>query len=160
MFPRRSYVFGLGAAGVLICAVVAAVLWVNALAATAATSGTLSEAPRYFFGSTPSLDKADFKALSRAYRRMKAGGATWVRFRVSWSAIESKRGKYYWPVANRFFAASACAGLDPVPSFMDSPRWANGTDTGRAPPRSSHYPEWRGFIRAAVARYGGCGRYW
>jgi hypothetical protein len=159
MFPRRSYALGLRAAGLLICAAVAAVLWAAAPTATAAT-GKLSGAPRHFFGSTPSLDRAEFKPLSRAYRRMKAGGATWVRFRVSWAAIEWKRGKRYWPVSDRFFAASACAGLAPLPSFMDSPRGHNGGDTVMAPPRPSHYRAWRAFIRAAVARYGRGGRYW
>jgi hypothetical protein len=159
MFPRRPHVLGGGAAGALICAAVAAVLAIAALAATPAT-GALTGAPPYFFGSTPSLNTADFGPLSKAYARMSAGGTTWVRFRVSWAAVEWQQGKYYWPVADKFFAASACTGLDPLPTFMDSPRWANGTNTGMAPPQPSQYPAWRKFIRASVARYGVGGAYW
>jgi hypothetical protein len=63
-------------------------------------------------------------------------------------------------VADKFFAASACTGLDPLPTFMDSPRWANGSNTGMAPPAPGQYPAWRKFIRASVARYGVGGMYW
>ena len=159
MFPRRQHVLRRGAPGALISAAVAAFLSIAALAATPATA-SLVGAPPYFFGSTPSLNKADFGPLSGAYGRLKAGGATWVRFRVSWAAVESNRGKYYWPVADKFFAASACAGLDALPTFMDSPTWASGLNTALAPPQPSQYPAWRAFIRAAVARYGVGGAFW
>src|SRR5919201_928745 len=159
MLPRPPYRLGGGAAKALICAAVAAVLAVGGPAASRA-AGALPAAPPYFFGSTPSLNTADFGSLSQAYARLRSGGATWVRFRVSWSAVEWRQGTYFWPVADKFFAASACTGLDPLPTFMDSPRWANGSNTGMAPPAPGQYPAWRKFIRASVARYGVGGMYW
>jgi Glycosyl hydrolase catalytic core len=155
------YVLRRGAAGALICAAaVAACLLSAAPAAPAATTARLAGTPSYFFGSTPSLNTATLGPLSQAYARLKAGGATWVRFRVSWAAVEWNEGKYYWPLADKFFTASACTGLDPLPTFMDSPRWASGLDTGLAPPQPSRYPAWRAFIRAAVGRYGVGGGFW
>jgi hypothetical protein len=156
MIPVRTIIRG-GAVAALVSAALAAFL---SITAPAAGSGTLAGAPPYLFGSTPSLNKAEFGTLSAAYARLRAGGATWVRFRVSWAAVESNQGKYYWPVADKFFAASACAGLAALPSFMDSPIWANGTSTTLAPPKPTQYPAWQAFIRAAVARYGLGGSFW
>src|SRR5436190_1199210 len=56
--------------------------------------------------------------------------------------------------------ATASAGLDALPTFMDSPTWASGLNTALAPPQPSQYPAWRAFIRAAVARYGVGGAFW
>jgi hypothetical protein len=156
MVPLRSVIRGVAVKTLGLGAAVATLFAI----AVPAASGTLAGAPPYLFGSTPSLNKAEFGTLSTAYARLRAGGATWVRFRISWAAVESSQGKYYWPVADKFFAASACAGLAALPSFMDSPTWANGTGTTLAPPNSSHYQAWQAFIRAVVARYGVGGSYW
>jgi hypothetical protein len=156
MIPLRTIIRE-GAVAALVSAALAAFL---SIPAPAAGSSPLAGAPPYLFGSTPSLNKVEFGPLSAAYVRLKAGGATWVRFRVSWAAVEWSPGKYYWPVADKFFAASACAGLAALPSFMDSPTWANGASTTLAPPNQSHYSAWQAFIRAAVARYGVGGSFW
>ncbi len=116
--------------------------------------------PKYFFGFTPDFGGADDATLSAYYKRIKRGGARWVRFGVYWWYIERTKGNFTWYSTDRYFAAAACSGLVPLPMFIGSPRWASGRPSIHAPPTRAHLPEFKAIIRRVIARYGVGGSYW
>ncbi len=90
--------------------------------------GTIEQAsaapsvPKRFFGFTPDFGAVEDATLTAYYKRLRRGGARWVRFGIYWWYIERNRGNRTWYSTDRFFAATACSGLAALPMFIGSPR--------------------------------------
>ena len=127
-------------------------------------SGTIEQAsaatPKHFFGFTPDFGAVDDATLTAYYKRLRRGGARWVRFGIYWWYIERNRGHRTWYSTDRFFAATACSGLAALPMFIGAPPWASGRSSTIAPPRPTYLPQYKDMIRRVIARYGIRGSYW
>jgi hypothetical protein len=84
--------------------------------------------------------------------------AKWIRIGpVSWRAVQPQRGgTYNWGVLAEFEAgliAAARAGLTPIVSIHDNPRWATTAPTSCAAIRVDVFEDYRRFMVALVDRY-------
>ena len=121
--------------------------------APAATSAAAP--PPAFFGVDPQgwLDADD-------YARMGAAGVGTLRFQLSWPAIDPgpATDDYDWSSPDAIVAGAAQYGIRALPFAIGAPAWAVG-DSG--PPVSPPaLAAWRGFLAAAVDRYGPGGEFW
>jgi hypothetical protein len=127
-------------------------------AATNAASG-----PTDAYGFSTSLDTLSDSALATKLDAMKATGANWVRFDVSWDTVQAGGpDSYDWSAYDRVFAAIQSRGMTPVGVIDFVPTWARTpgcTDSKMCPPAD---PNAYGQFAAQVAnRYAQDGaHYW
>jgi hypothetical protein len=76
-----------------------------------AQASTSPAVPNHFFGFTPDFGAVDDTTLNAYYKKIEAGGTTWVRCGIYWWYIEKTPGTYTWYSADRFFAAGRLRGL-------------------------------------------------
>jgi Glycosyl hydrolase catalytic core len=131
----------------------------TAMAITAATLGVLLFAPAAnagFFGlnySFPKLSSGDAAKLRKS-------GAKTVRWTLSWQRVETREGNVDWSESDKLVGALAARGIRVLPTVLGSPKWA--APSSITPPLGSRHARtaWKGFLRAAVNRYGHGGSYW
>ena len=125
------------------------------LAAALLAPGAAQALPRSFFGIAPQTALTDVDA---SY--MKAGGIGSIRTPFAWAAIQpSAGGDYDWSSTDPVVEVAARARLKVLPFLCATPSWlAKATtlpvDNGR------EKRAWRGFVEAAVERYGPGGQFW
>lgn len=86
-------------------------------------------------------------------RRMEAAGLTWVRQRISWSAIEVEQGVYSWDEWDRIIPLfEQFPSLQLVAVLFESPEWARLRGGTSAPP--SDPAAFARFAAAFAERYG------
>lgn len=88
--------------------------------------------------------------------RIRSSGATWVRMDVGWSMIQPHEGSFDlgWgvPLVERAIDQVHRAGLKLLVTFWFTPRWANGVDDTRTPPRDPR--DYAAAIGWAAQRWG------
>jgi len=125
------------------------------LAAALLVPGAAQALPRSFFGIAPQTPLTDVDA---SY--MKAGGIGSIRTPFAWAAIQpSAGGAYDWSSTDPVVEVAARGRLEVLPFLCATPSWlAKATtlpvDNGR------EKRAWRGFVEAAVERYGPGGQFW
>ncbi len=107
------------------------------------------------YGFSTSLDSLSPTALATKLEAMKATGANWVRFDVSWDTVQSAGPKSYdWSAYDAVYAAIQAQGMTPVGVIDFTPSWAREsrcTDSKMCPPASA--AAYGQFAAAAAARY-------
>ena len=95
------------------------------------------------------------------YERMARGGVRMARFVIDWRQVQPDAGSgYRWPQADRYMRGLARHGLEPLPLLFATPGWVARSYI-RAPLASPRAKKaWRGFVHAAVARFGPGGAFW
>src|SRR5689334_2952388 len=132
-----------------VAAVAAAILIIPAAQARAAT-------PPGFFG----LNFA-FKDITRGdVLFLKKSGATTVRWTMNWSNVQPRAGTWNWSRADAVAGDLAAHGIRVLPVMWGTPRWV--ARSAITPPIGTRAQRdaWRGFLRAAIKRYGPGGNYW
>jgi hypothetical protein len=129
------------------------VLLLSLTACTAPVSPAAA-APRSFFGlqawTTPG--QVDFQRMGRAHAGV-------FRFNLTWTAVEPTRGKRNWAEYDNTVGSAARAGMNTLPVFGGSPRFAARRTT--YPPKSgSAKSAFAKFVRDAASRYGRGGAFW
>jgi hypothetical protein len=121
-------------------------------------------APPGFFGVTPQapLTAPDFEAMAST-------GVGTLRFELSWAAADPDgAGAYDWAHSDAIVNGAAANGIDLLPFVFTTPTWVAALD-GRtcgdrcasfAPRGAAALAAWRGFLAAAVQRYGPGGEFW
>lgn len=143
-------------------AVVAVVLVLAASAATAAGAGMQGfVGVVYPFADRCALGHDRGACLSTEdLDRLEAARVANIRWGLSWSQVEPRKGVYNWRVPDRMIGAFASRGIRVLPVLRGVPRWASKTPEvlplGRKKARSG----WRSFLTAAAARYGRGGLFW
>jgi polysaccharide biosynthesis protein PslG len=95
------------------------------------------------------------------YAKMAAGGVRTGRFVIDWRQVQpGPDGGYRWGHADRYMRGIAKHGLEPLPLLFATPGWL--APSFIKPPLSSARARsaWRGFVHAAVARFGPEGTFW
>ena len=93
--------------------------------------------------------------IARTVRAVVDGGATALRFDVSWAFAEPAAGRYDWAPSDRVVDAAARAGLDLLATVTNCPAWASlpgGPPTTSAPRDPQRYGD---FVGAVADRYRG-----
>ena len=105
-------------------------------------------------------------------QRLHRGGVRSIRVAIDWALVQPRRrGGYDWSGADATVEAATRAGLEVLPVLTGAPRWAVRSGpvpgTGGSAEVIRHLPAqgaagraWRGFVRAAVDRYGPRGSLW
>lgn len=90
--------------------------------------------------------------LARELDDYVALGARWVRFPVSWSAIERTRGAFDWAGHDRVVDGARSRGIDVLAQIVFTPEWARSAagDFTVAPADPAEYAR---FARQVVERY-------
>ncbi len=90
--------------------------------------------------------------LARELDDYVALGARWIRFPVSWSAIERTRGAFDWAGHDRVVDAARARGIDVLAQVVFTPEWARSAagDYTVAPADPAEYAR---FARQVVERY-------
>lgn len=106
------------------------------------------------------------------FQRLKRGGVDSVRVPISWSSVQSVRGRGFdWHTIDREVSEASRAGIDVLPFLTGAPRWAVRPAWVPGSHRSVKVPirlpvsgvaraGWINFVRQAVARYGPGGSFW
>jgi hypothetical protein len=142
---------------------VAAVLCIACLAATAPAAGAL---PSGFWGVSPQAAPS-----VEQFQRLRAGGVNSVRIPISWAATQPLSGtEANFTAPDQLVAGAAAAGLNVLPFVYDAPSWA--VTQARVPGSSARAPKtlpvktgaqrsaWSNFLKLLVARYGPSGSFW
>jgi hypothetical protein len=129
------------------------------IAITATALGVLFFAP---------VGHAGFFGLNYSFTQLGSGdagklaksGAKTVRRTFSWQRIETKERNFNWSDTDKFVGDLASKGIRVLPVMLGSPKWAE--PSAITPPLDSKHARtaWKGFLRAAVNRYGPGGSYW
>lgn len=132
---------------VALCCVAASTM-VGAAAARAAT------APAGFFG----VGGWSYPTPSQASALGSAGVRSW-RAGLVWNDIEPVAGQRRWGDVDRLMANAADNGYGVLLVINGCARWACG-ETRVAPAEGPQMDAFKGFVTAAVARYGAGGSFW
>jgi hypothetical protein len=106
---------------------------------------------------------------ARRLTRIRATGATAVRFSMNWAAIapggairpagfdaaDPADPHYRWTSIDALVQLVVLHGLQPIVMILDAPRWAEGSGDGRPGSRRPDPAELGLFARAAATRYNG-----
>jgi hypothetical protein len=92
--------------------------------------------------------------------RLEAARVANVRWGLSWSQVEPRRGIYNWRVPDRMIGAFANRGIRVLPVVRGVPPWASKTPEILPLGRKRAKKGWRAFLTAAAARYGRGGVFW
>jgi hypothetical protein len=143
-----------------------AALTALALVVLGVGAATASALPARFWGVVPQVSP-DSEQFQRLYR----GGVRTARFAFDWGSTQPKRGgSYDWSSTDTVVETSVKNGIAVLPFLIGAPSWAlpevnvQGGHGAKAP---VHLPVsgaaasgWRGFLQAAVNRYGPGGTFW
>ena len=136
------------------------------LAVMAVGAATASALPARFWGVVPQVSPS-----SEQFQRLHRGGVRTARFAFDWASAQPRRGgSYNWSSTDTVVETSVAHGITVLPFLLGAPSWAlreknvQGGHGARAP---AHLPVsgaaasgWRGYLRAAVRRYGPGGTFW
>lgn len=136
-----------------------------ALVALAVLAPAVAQArpPKTFYGVTPQAQLGAYEL-----ERMGLGRVGTLRASVPWGAIDQTAvpGDSDWTLYDQLVGSAAQVGIQILPVFDNVPAWVGQLDncqsecTRFAPRGELALMAWRGFIRAAVHRYGPTGTYW
>ncbi len=108
----------------------------------------------------PYTDQQETQTLDDA----QASGAGWVRFQLSWRAINAQPGQYTFAHTDSLVRQANQRGLKVLGIIMDTPAWASsapgcpancGPAFNRYPPEN--YADWQTFVRTLATHYAqGC----
>jgi Glycosyl hydrolase catalytic core. len=145
--------------------------WTAAFAVTvagmAASAPAAQALPSNFWGVVPQVTPN-----AEQLQRLQRGGVESIRIPVVWGAVQPSRGSAFdWSGVDAQIGAAARAGLGVLPFLSGAPSWAVPSEfvpgshhSVKAP---SHLPAtgsaaagWKGFLAAAVQRYGPSGTFW
>jgi Glycosyl hydrolase catalytic core len=83
-----------------------------------------------------------------------------VRFGLDWPSVEASEGSFDWNATDHLVGGLASQGIAALPVVFGSPQWVSN-DLLRPPLDSpGDRDAWRGFLKAAIERYGPDGSYW
>ena len=107
------------------------------------------------YGFSTSLDELSNSALDTKLDAMKATGATWVRYDMSWDTVQSGgAGSYNWAAYDRIAKAISARNMHALVIIDFTPSWAreSGCSSSKmcAPADPNAYAK---FAGVAVARY-------
>jgi hypothetical protein len=88
-------------------------------------------------------------------------GATLVKFRFDWNALEpEKGGTFQWPIYDRIVREARQRGLTVVGILGNTPRWATRLPNSKealewrnSAPLAKELPAWENYVRRVVGRY-------
>ena len=127
-----------------------------ALAATLLAPAAARALPRSFFGIAPQTPLTDVDA---SY--MRAGGIGSIRTPFTWAAIQpSASGAYDWSSTDQVVGVAARSGLTVLPFLYSTPSWLTVKATTLPVANGRERRAWKGFVEAAVERYGPGGQFW
>ena len=134
-----------------------------AVALLLAAAADAARPPQSFFGVTPQrgLDSADLDRMARA-------GVGAVRFELNWANTDRLYGLAFdWTASDRFVGDAAGHGIKALPFAFGTPPWVARQDGIQcdgcgtfAPHGDAALAAWKGFLSAAVRRYGPDGSFW
>ena len=115
------------------------------------------------YGFSSSFDGLTDAALGQRFDAMKAAGATWVRYDLSWDEVQhASAHSYNWDTSDRITRSALAHGLKPLLIIDFSPPWARSSackDTKFCAPASDG--TMANFAAVAVHRYAPIGvHYW
>ncbi len=91
---------------------------------------------------------------------VKASGATLIKFRFDWGALEPEKGAAFdWPTYDRIVKSARERGLTLIGILGDTAPWASVNITGDArvkrlsPPRTDATDAWTNYVTRVVGRY-------
>ncbi len=136
-----------------------------AAAVVLATSSASVETPSSpsAVGGSPGLYGLGLSRLPAGseYRRMARGGAGTVRFVLDWRRAEpTAKGGFHWGQSDRYIGRAAKNGIAVMPVLFATPGWLAPSFIQAPVFSAKAQRKWRGFVRAAVARYGRGGSFW
>lgn len=101
------------------------------------------------------IDEQDLLGWSsQALCSAVATGVNWTRVAVSWNAIESHEGSYYWTGTDNTLNALVQGGLQPVVYIAGNPAWASPAyANGCGPIYTAKLDSFKEFITALVTQY-------
>jgi hypothetical protein len=100
----------------------------------------------------------DFEALLDA---AKKSGATLIKFRFDWNALEpTQGGAFQWPIFDRVVAGARQRNLTIIGVLGNTTKWAtlyprseNPNEWRNSPPKPAMLPAWDNYVRRVVGRY-------
>jgi hypothetical protein len=136
-------------------AAVGAAVMLASSAASTGRGGIVIKGGSAFYGiglSTPPSGKD--------YARMAHGGVRTVRFTADWRTVEPTPGAFNWAEIDASVGGAARHGINAFGTLFATPPWVAKSFI-KAPVFSPAARDaWRGFVGAAVARYGPNGSFW
>lgn len=91
----------------------------------------------------------------------KKSGATMIKFRFDWNALEPKQGgAFQWPIFDRVVAGARQRNLTIIGILGNTTKWAtiyprseNPNEWRNSPPKTALLPAWDNYVRRVVGRY-------
>lgn len=109
-----------------------------------------------FFG----LDFSSHELSTKDGSMLDKSGAKTVRWTFLWPRIEQKQGHLDWSAADNLVGDLASRGIKVLPTLYGSPHWLESASVKPPVDSQNARDAWKGFVRAAVERYGPNGAYW
>jgi hypothetical protein len=123
-----------------------------------ATSATVNANPQFGVEPGGSLIGLSQSQLTSTLANIKELGVTWIRFDVSWAAVQPNNiGSYNWSGYDRVVKAIQAAHLEALGTIDYSPEWAQTLGLGgtQVPPdNDAAFATFAGMVAARYASYG------
>jgi hypothetical protein len=117
-----------------------------------------AKVPRVFFGAE--ADPVSAPMSSSDFARMRSAKLGTLRVAFNWAKVEPVQGgPRDWSFYDDLVTKAARARVSIMAVLVGSPAWA-ATDQAYAPTTAAGHAAFRGFVGAAVRRYGHGGRFW
>lgn len=113
------------------------------------------------FGVTINFHDAPSGDVPRLLDAAKAAGATLVKFRFDWNALEPEKGAaFQWPIYDSIVKQARARDLTIVGVLGNSAHWAtrlpntkNVLEWRNSAPLTTELPSWANYVRRVVGRY-------
>ena len=79
---------------------------------------------------------------------------------VPLATLQPSQGSFDWAATDQFIGRLASHGVRSMPFLWGSPSWVAGSQATPPLESAADRQAWRGFLKAAVTRYGPGGSYW
>jgi hypothetical protein len=113
------------------------------------------------FGVTVDFFDANPEDVEPLLDAVKKSGATLIKFRFDWNALEPKQGgAFQWPIFDRVVAGARERGLTIIGILGNTTKWATiyprsekPNEWRNSPPKPALLPAWDNYVRRVVGRY-------
>jgi hypothetical protein len=113
------------------------------------------------FGVTVDFYDANPNDVEPLLDAVKNSGATLIKFRFDWNALEPRQGgAFQWPIFDRIVAGARDRNLTIVGILGNTTKWAtiyprseNPNEWRNSPPKTALLPAWDNYVRRVVGRY-------